>query len=89
MEQISAYYANSFLKRKIFAEKLYLCTRIAIKNSEDMEARTAQQLIDAAKPAKKGKRHYRHEALCGVFSSGATEEELLEDYLKEFENKYL
>ena len=43
----------------------------------------AQQLVDAAKPAKKGKRHYSHEALCGVFSSGVTEEELLEDYLQE------
>ena len=43
----------------------------------------AQQIIDAAKPARKGKRHYRHEALCGVFNSGATEEELLEDYMQE------
>ena len=43
----------------------------------------AQQLIDSATAAKKDKRHYRHEALCGVFSSGATEEELLEDYLQE------
>ncbi len=43
----------------------------------------AQQLIDAAKPVKKGKRHYSHEALCGVFNSGATEESLLEDYLQE------
>ena len=43
----------------------------------------AQQLVDAAKPAKKGKHHYRHEALCGVFSSGATKEELIEDYLQE------
>lgn len=43
----------------------------------------AQELIGAARPAKKGKRHYRHEALCGVFSSGATEEELLEGYLQE------
>ena len=44
----------------------------------------AQQLIDAAKPAKKAKRQYRHEALCGIFSSGASEEELIEDYLKDF-----
>ena len=43
----------------------------------------AQQLIDSAKSAKRGKRHYRHEALCGVFSSGATEGELIEDYLQE------
>jgi hypothetical protein len=43
----------------------------------------AEQLIAQAKSAKKGKRHYRHEALCGIFSSGATEDDLLEDYLKE------
>ena len=43
----------------------------------------AQQLIDASKPAKKGRRHYSHEALCGVFKSGATDEDLLEDYLQE------
>lgn len=43
----------------------------------------AQQLIASAKTAKKSKRHYRHKALCGIFSSGATEGELLEDYLKE------
>ena len=41
----------------------------------------AEQLIAQAKPAKKGK--YRHEALCGIFSSGASEEELVEDYLKD------
>ena len=43
----------------------------------------AEQLIALAKPTKKGKRQYRHEALCGIFSSGATEEELVEDYLKD------
>lgn len=43
----------------------------------------AEKLIAQATSAKKGKHHYRHEALCGIFSSGATEEELLEDYLKE------
>ena len=43
----------------------------------------AYQLINSAKPTRKSKRHYNHEALCGVFSSGATEEELLEDYLQE------
>jgi len=43
----------------------------------------AKQLVASARPAAKSKRRYRHEALCGVFSSGATEEELLEDYLQE------
>ena len=43
----------------------------------------AEQLIAQAKPARKGKRHHRHEALCGIFSSGAAEEELVEDYLKD------
>ena len=42
----------------------------------------AQQLIARAKR----KRHYRHESLCGIFSSESSQEELLEDYLKE---KYL
>ena len=39
----------------------------------------AKQLIASAKP----KRHYRHEALCGIFNSEATEEQLIEDYLQE------
>ena len=43
----------------------------------------AEQLIAQAKPARKSKRQYRHEALCGIFSSGASEEELVEDYLKD------
>ena len=43
----------------------------------------AEQLIAQAKPAKKSKRQHRHEALCGIFSSGATEEDLVEDYLKD------
>ena len=38
-----------------------------------------QQLIASAKP----KRRYRHEALCGIFKSEATQEELLEEYLQE------
>ena len=37
----------------------------------------AQQLVASAKP----KRRYRHEALCGIFSSDATQEELVEEYL--------
>lgn len=43
----------------------------------------AIQLIDAAKPAAKAKRRYRHESLCGIFKSDATEEQLIEDYLQE------
>lgn len=39
----------------------------------------AQQLVATAKP----KRRYRHEVLCGIFSSDATQEELVEEYLKE------
>lgn len=39
----------------------------------------AQQLVASAKP----KRRYRHEALCGIFSSDATQEELVEEYLQE------
>ena len=43
----------------------------------------AKQLIASAKPAAKAKRRYRHEALCGIFNSDATEEQLIEDYLQE------
>ena len=42
----------------------------------------AEQLIAQAKPTKKGKQH-RHEALCGIFSTEATKDELIEDYLKD------
>ena len=43
----------------------------------------AQQLIAQSRPTAKRKQHYRHEALCGIFSPDATEEQLVEDYLKE------
>ena len=43
----------------------------------------AKQLINSAKPATKSSRSYRHESLCGIFSSNTTEEELIEDYLHE------
>ena len=43
----------------------------------------AQQLIAASKPQAKTKHKYRHEALCGIFNSDATEEQLVEDYLQE------
>lgn len=39
----------------------------------------AQQLVASAKP----KRRYRHETLCGIFKSDATQEELIEEYLQE------
>ncbi|MCR5643913.1 MAG: hypothetical protein K6G32_11360 [Prevotella sp.] len=42
----------------------------------------AEQLIAQAKTAKKSKQ-YRHEALCGIFSTEATKDELIEDYLKD------
>lgn len=38
----------------------------------------AKLLIASAKP----KHHYRHEALCGIFNTDATQEELIEDYLQ-------
>lgn len=41
----------------------------------------AEQLIAQAKPSKKAR--HRHEALCGIFSSDASQEELIEDYLKD------
>lgn len=33
--------------------------------------------------SKRAKRRYRHETLCGIFKSNATEDELIEEYLKE------
>ena len=39
----------------------------------------AMQLIASAKT----KHHYRHEALCGIFNSDTTEDQLIEDYLQE------
>jgi len=41
----------------------------------------AQQIIE--QNTKKAKPHYRHKALCGIFNSNASQEELVEDYLKE------
>ena len=35
------------------------------------------------------KRKHRHEALCGIFSSESSEEELVEDYLKDKYQQYL
>ena len=44
-----------------------------------------QQMEQAFLQAKSNyeKRHYRHEVLCGMFKSDATEAELVEDYLTE------
>ena len=39
----------------------------------------AQLLITSAKP----KHRYRHESLCGIFNSDASQEELLDEYLQE------
>ena len=43
----------------------------------------AEQLIAKAKPVRKVKRQHRHEELCGIFSSQTSEEDLIEDYLKD------
>ena len=43
----------------------------------------AQQLVASARPTTKSKQPYRHEALCGIFNSDRTEEQILEDYLQE------
>lgn len=39
----------------------------------------AQQLVASSK----SKHRYRHEALCGVFNSDASQEELIEEYLQD------
>jgi len=38
----------------------------------------AQQLIAQTQSVKRRKQHYRHEALCGIFNSDATEEQRLQ-----------
>ena len=80
---------NSIKRKKMEARTINVSVRIPKSYRVDLLQQQltayAQQLIDAAKPAKKAKRQYRHEALCGIFSSGASEEELIEEYLK---NKY-
>ena len=42
----------------------------------------ARRLIALSKPVAKVK-HYRHESLCGIFKSGTSEEELIDNYLQE------
>lgn len=44
-----------------------------------------QQMEQALRQPKSSnaKRHYRHEALCGMFKSDATQTELIEEYLTE------
>ncbi len=46
----------------------------------------AQQLVTSARPTTKSKQPYRHEALCGIFNSDRTQEQILEDYLQEKNN---
>ena len=43
----------------------------------------AQQLVSSAQSSAKRKKHYRHETLCGIFNSDATEEQLVEEYLQD------
>lgn len=43
----------------------------------------ARKLVASGNSAAKAKKHYRHESLCGIFNSDATEEQLIEDYLQE------
>lgn len=40
-------------------------------------------IIAQTQSVKRRKQHYRHEALCGIFNSDATEEQLVEDYQQE------
>ena len=46
-------------------------------------AEYAKKLIADSNIATAQKKHYRHEALCGIFDDKATEEELVEEYLTE------
>lgn len=43
----------------------------------------AKKLVATVKTSKTEKHHYRHEALKGIFTSDASERDLVEDYLKE------
>ena len=69
--------ATTIIKVPVNVPKSY-----SIDLLKEQLAAYAQQLIAAARPAK-AKRRYRHEALCGIFNSDATEDQLIEDYLQE------
>lgn len=43
----------------------------------------ARRLVASAESKSARKQRYRHEALCGIFDSKATKEELLEEYLQD------
>ena len=43
----------------------------------------AQHLVVSAQSAEKKKVRYRHKALCGIFNTDATEEQLVQAYLQE------
>ena len=43
----------------------------------------AKTLIVANTTATASRKHYKHEALSGIFDSQATQEELVEEYLKD------
>lgn len=52
-------------------------------------SKLTQQLADYAKmivriqSAEKSRKQYKHESLSGIFNDNATEEELIDDYMKE------
>ena len=63
--------------------------RPAFANDEDLRqwlqkrlTDYAQHLITMSLPVN-GKKSYRHESLCGILSTHASEEELVEEYLQE------
>lgn len=43
----------------------------------------AKRLIAATTSKQAVKKHYQHEALCGIFDSKATQDELIEEYLQD------
>ena len=43
----------------------------------------AQQLIAMSVPTVEKSQPHRHESLCGIFTTAATEEDLVEEYLQE------
>lgn len=43
----------------------------------------AKRLVKSARPVAKTKQKYQHESLCGIFTSKATDKQLVEEYLQE------
>ena len=64
----------------VLIEMALSAKRNAHKASHPCDSHEQSQEILAMTPKRL---HHRHEALCGIFNSNATQQELLEEYLQE------